>query len=281
MKCYPALLVITMGNRLTKKRKLGIIGGGCVFAALVGLAFLTQGAEAAVVQSTTIANGGFIFGDSTVQWSASSWDMQNVPPLNCTQEILQGAYSSSATVRGGASYSSQYELNNTEIIVFTEQSKIHGSGIIEGSMLLDSYGAPSTGVLCNSMPEDTPMEGEEDDSGVYTTAYCEQVLSQSLFMGDNLQYQSIGVISQADDTMVDSFDIAMFGEGERGYGSMEFNAISLAGIGNTDMLGYTNRIGERFISGGDAGFDLGQEIHWSSFMYSFGNTHPAEAETSE
>ena len=258
-----------MGNRLTKKQKYAIVGGGCVFAALAAAFFMMPGASAATSLSTTMAMGGYILGGSEVQWAASSWNMTDIPPLACTQEVLTGSYVSSVNMKD-ASYTAQQDLNNTETILFTEQTDVSGDGIFGESMMLDSCGAPSTGVLCGSLDATNELEAEN----ITATAYCERVIGESLFMGQGIKYKSLGVIGQADDTILDSFDMAMIGEGESGVGTIGFSATTMAGIDTTDMLGYTNRIKETITAGGTNGFGISKEIHWTSFMNSFGVSKP-------
>jgi len=257
-----------MGNRLTKKRKLAIVGGGCVFAAC--LLFFGQGAQAAVALTTTMAAGDYVMGGSSVQWAASSWNMTDVPPLACTQEILTGSYVDSALLSGGAAYGVQRELNQTEIIRFTEQTEVTGNGSYDESMMLDSCGAPSTGILCGPLDAQNELEAEN----ITATAYCERVIGYSSLMGSGLEYKSLGKISQADDTILDSFDMAMIGSGSAGAGTVGFSASSMVGIDTTDMLGYTNAIHEHITAGGLNGFNFGKEIHWSSFMNTFGEEKP-------
>lgn len=209
-------------------------------------------------------------GGSTVEWAASSWNMTDVPPLACTQELLTGSYVDSVVLNNGASYGAQRELNNTEIIRFTSQEQVSGDGGIDESMMLDSYGAPSTGILCGNLDAQNELEADN----ITATAYCERVIGYSSLAGSGLEYKSLGMISQADDTILDSFDMAMIGSGEGGAGTVGFSAASMAGIGTSDMLGYTNRISERITAGGPTGFEVGKEIHWTSFMNTFGEIKP-------
>ncbi len=50
-------------------------------------------------------------------------------------------------------------------------------------------------------------------------------------------------------------------------GSMSFGSRSLAGIGATNELGYTNSIGKNLIASGR--FNIGEDVRWSSFSKTF------------
>jgi len=85
-------------------------------------------------------------------------------------------------------------------------------------------------------------------------------------MANDLNYQSIGSVDQADLEIPDSFTVVAIGSGS-GSGSMSFGAKSLAGIGTTRELGYMNSVGKNLMANGR--FNSGEEVQWSSFSKTF------------
>ena len=251
-----------MGNRLTRRRNLII--GGCIFAACCIAGLGIQGAQAAMVLTSTIASGEIVGGSSDWAWAASNGDLGNIP-LKGGQEILTGSYTVSQLMKENQ-YQGQQTLDNTETILFQTQSKTEsrGPGIFAESLMLDDVGAPAAAVECGNLN----LQEEANQSMVEATGYCERVVFDTQFMSrDNLQYQSQGAIGQASDIIPDSFSMAALGAGN-GMGSIRFNAASMAGIGNTTELGYTNHINEHIFAGGKQ-FMLGKEVQWTSFRLTF------------
>ncbi len=107
---------------------------------------------------------------------------------------------------------------------------------------------------------------DADGANVSVVPYCETVIVNSLFMADDLAYRSIGSIAQADLEIPDSFTFTAIGSGS-GFGSFRFGSRSLAGIGNTTELGYTNSIGKELMVSGR--FNIGGDVRWTSFAKTF------------
>ena len=85
-------------------------------------------------------------------------------------------------------------------------------------------------------------------------------------MADDIDYHSEGSISQADLEIPDELDFTLLSNGS-GMGTFTVDGMSMSGIGNTTALGFVNGIHESVIAGGM--FDLGGEVHWSSFRETF------------
>ncbi len=123
-----------------------------------------------------------------------------------------------------------------------------------------SAGAAASGVTCG-------VDSLDAEGANFTaTPYCETVVVHSLFMADDLAYRSVGSVDQADLEMPDSFAFTALGSG-LGTGSFNFGARSLAGIGNTTELGYTNSIGKDLMASGR--FNIGEDVRWTSFAKTF------------
>jgi len=135
-----------------------------------------------------------------------------------------------------------------------------GPGIYGESMMLHSVGAAAAGVTCGA--------GSLNAEGANFTAtpYCETVVVRSMFMIDDLSYRSVGSIDQADLEIPDAFSFTAIGSGS-GMGSMSFGASSLAGIGSTSELGYSNSFGKDLMANGR--FNIGEDVRWTSFAKTF------------
>ncbi|MEI6842341.1 MAG: hypothetical protein WCK53_13825, partial [Methanomicrobiales archaeon] len=135
-----------------------------------------------------------------------------------------------------------------------------GPGIFEESMMLHSCGAAASGVTCG-------VDSLDAEGANFTaTPYCETVVVHSLFMADDLAYRSVGSIDQADLEMPDAFGFTAIGSGS-GTGSLSFGSRSLAGIGTTTDLGYTNYVGKNLMANGR--FNIGEDVRWTSFSKTF------------
>jgi hypothetical protein len=249
-------------NRLTKRRKLVI--GGCIFAAVVlGVALTSAPAQAATVGVTVIGiSDQSLVGSSDMTWKVSNGDLTKIPPLAIGQEVLSGGYQDSFILTGTSQYESSQVLNNSDIVHFDTMSQVQssGPGLYGESMMLSSVGAAASGVTCGA--ESLDAEG----ANFTATPYCETVITKSLFMANDLNYQSVGSFAQADLEIPDTFTFTAMGSGS-GLGSMSFGSGSLAGIGTTSELGYVNSIGKNLIANGQ--FNLGEDVHWSSFSKTF------------
>jgi hypothetical protein len=159
---------------------------------------------------------------------------------------------------GPSQYESSQVLNNSDIVHFDTVSQVQssGPGIYRESMMLHSAGAAAAGVTCGAESLD------EEGANFTATPYCETVVTKSLFLSDDLSYRSVGSIDQADLEMPDTFSFVAIGSGS-GSGSMSFGSMSLAGIGTTNELGYTNSFGRNLMASGR--FNIGEEVQWSSF----------------
>lgn len=249
-------------NRLTKRRKLVI--GGCIFAAVVlGVALTSAPAQAAMVSVTFIGlSDQSLVGSSDMTWKVSNGDLRSVPPLAIGQEVLSGGYQDSFILTGPSQYESLQVLNNSDIVHFDTMSQVQssGPGLYEESMMLSSAGAAASGVTCGAESLDA--------DGVNFTAipYCETVITESLFMTNDLNYRSVGSIAQADLEIPDTFSFTAIGSGS-GMGSMSFGSRSLAGIGNTSEPGYANSIGKDLMANGR--FNICEDVRWTSFSKTF------------
>jgi len=249
-------------NRLTKRRKLVI--GGCIFAAIVaGLAITAAPAQAAVVSISFMgASDQALSGSSDMTWTVSNGDLSKTPPLAIGQEVLSAGYRDSFILTGPSQYESSQVLNNSDIVHFDTMTQVQssGPGIYGESMMLHSVGAAAAGVTCGA--------GSLNAEGADFTAtpYCETVISESMFMTDDLSYRSVGSIAQADLEIPDTFSFTAIGSGS-GMGSMSFGASSLAGIGSTSELGYSNSFGKTLMANGR--FNIGEDVRWTSFAKTF------------
>ena len=140
------------------------------------------------------------------------------------------------------------------------QVQSSGPVLYEESLMLNSAGAASAGVSCGT---ETPGA---DGANFTATPYCETVITKSLFMADDLAYRSTGSIDQADLDLPDTFTLTAIGTGS-GIGSMSYGSRSLAGIGTTGDLGYTNSVGKNLMASGR--FTVGEDMQWSSFSKTF------------
>ena len=66
--------------------------------------------------------------------------------------------------------------------------------------------------------------------------------------------------------MPDAFGFTAIGSGS-GTGSLSFGSRSLAGIGTTTDLGYTNYVGKNLMANGR--FNIGEDVRWTSFSKTF------------
>jgi hypothetical protein len=249
-------------NRLTKRKQLVL--GGCIFAAIVaGLAITAAPAQAAMVSlSFTGASDQALRGSSDITWVVSDGDLTKTPPLAIGQEVLSGGYQDGFIFTGPSQYENSQVLNNSDIVHFNSMSRVQssGPGLYEETMMLYSAGAAAAGVTCGA--ESTDAEG----ANFTATPYCETVITESMFMTDDLVYRSVGSIDQADSEVPDTFSFTSTGSGS-GLGSVRFGSRSLAGIGTTNELGYTNGIRKDIKANGR--FNLGEDIRWTSFSKTF------------
>ena len=249
-------------NRLTKRKKLVI--GGCVFAAIVeGLAITAAPAQAALVGISFMGSSDqSLIGSSDMTWTVSNGDLSKTPPLALGQEVLSAGYQDNYILTGPSQYESSQVLNNSDIVHFDTMTQVQSSGpsLYEESMMLHSVGAAAAGVTCGA--ESLDVEG----ANFTATPYCETVITESMFMTDDLSYRSVGFINQADLEIPDTFAFTAIGSGS-GLGSMSFGSRSLAGIGSTSELGYSNSFGKDLMANGR--FNIGEDVRWSSFAKTF------------
>ena len=134
-------------------------------------------------------------------------------------------------------------------------------------------GSAASGVTCEGA-------GSMDEEGANFTAipYYERLIASTALMADALDYRSEGSISQADLEIPDSLDFAVLSKGS-GMGTFAVDGMSLSGIGNTTELGYVNAVHESITVGG--AFELGGEIHWTSFREMFGEPHTGTQEAQD
>ncbi len=188
--------------------------------------------------------------------------MAKVPPLDIGHEVLSGGYQDGYILTGPSQYESSQVLNNSDIVHFDTMSQVQSSGLgLYGeSMMLSSAGAAAAGITCGA--ESLDAEG----ANFTATPYFETIMAKSLIMTDDLAYRSVGSIAQSDLEIPDTFTFTAIGAG-LGMGSISFGSRSLAGIGATNELGYTNSIGKNLIASGR--FNIGEDVRWSSFSKTF------------
>ncbi|OPX70696.1 MAG: hypothetical protein A4E38_01331 [Methanoregulaceae archaeon PtaB.Bin108] len=92
--------------------------------------------------------------------------------------------------------------------------------------------------------------------------YCESVITGTSYSVNGLVYRSQGSISQADDVMPDSLGFVVLSNGS-GSGTFFARSGSMAGIGPSGELGYTNGMSESLAVGGR--FELDGKVEWTSF----------------
>ena len=92
--------------------------------------------------------------------------------------------------------------------------------------------------------------------------YCESVIAGTSFLVNGLVYRSQGSISQADDAMPDSLGFVVLSNGS-GSGTFFARSGSMAGIGPSGDLGFTNGVTETIAVGGR--FEMGGKLEWTSF----------------
>ncbi len=254
MLCLPLLLCCIGGSDrdMTLKTDLAI---GALISVIIILAVLSHPAQAAVMQLTTQGTASLgLVASSDLQWAASSGDMSDAGNLSPAQETLTGAYSGFALTTGESMVQSARTLDQTSLIEFQAEQHVKsaGPGSTGESYALFSVGAPG--------------EATCDNTTTIFVPYCEAVIASSLIQGSNLAYDGMGVISQADDVIPDSFNVMMQATGD-GMGSLSFGTITKAGIDNTTALGYTNHASQSITGFGE--FRVEQSIAWTSFKSTF------------
>jgi hypothetical protein len=244
-------------NRLTQRRKMVI--AGCVFAAVVAGVACCGHADAAVMSIALLGTSDQMMSVSSGWgWSASSGDLNGVPPLAPGQEVLTGSYSGSLLSTGPGQYEGTRSLDNLGIMTFStgSQVKTGGTGLYDESLSLFSVGAGAAAATCG-------VEALQADAANYTAVpYCESVITGTSFSVNDLVYRSQGSISQADDVMPDSLGFVVLSNGS-GSGTFYARSGSMAGIGPSGDLGYVNGMSESLALEGR--FELGCKVDWTSF----------------
>lgn len=244
-------------NRLTKRRKMLI--AGCVFAAVVAGVACCGHADAAVMSVALLGGSDQLMSVSSGWgWSASSGDMNGIPPLAPGQEVLTGSYSGSLLSTGPGQYEGSRSLDNIEIVTFSTESQVQtgGTGLYDESLSLFSVGAGAAAATCG-------VEALQADAANYTAVpYCESVITGTSFSVNDLVYRSHGSISQADDVIPDSLGFVVRSNGS-GSGTFYARSGSMAGIGPGSEIGYTNCMSESLAVGGK--FELDGKVEWTSF----------------
>jgi hypothetical protein len=228
---------------------IGLVGACCGF---VG------GANAALIDSHMFGSGDALLGYTDMVWTVSNAGIGCPLPLAAGGEQITGAYSDNYVSTGGT-YEALTVLNNTEIVsqqtarkfsmkdgLYSEQSLYQGTGQSANPQL-----------TCGNY-----IDG--GSSNFTATAYCEVVQSRNMFTG-TLNYQS-GTSIYAVDIIPDQFGIQATADGN-GYGSMQVQAISMAGLTNTTSMGYKNQFSQQVSGRGN--YQIGEQFTWSSFRDTF------------
>ncbi|OPX70691.1 MAG: hypothetical protein A4E38_01326 [Methanoregulaceae archaeon PtaB.Bin108] len=249
-------------NRLTRRRKMLI--AGCVFAAVVAGVACCGHADAAVMSVALLGGSDQLMSVSSGWgWSASSGDLNGIPPLAPGQEVLTGSYSGSLLSTGPGQYEGSRSMDNSEIVTFStgSQVKTGGTGLYDESLSLFSVGAGAAAATCG-------VEALQADAANYTAVpYCESVITGTSYSVNDLVYRSQGSISQADDVIPDSLGFVVLSNGS-GSGTFFARSGSMAGIGPSGELGYVNGVSEVLSVGGRFVMDGG--VQWTSFSGAFG-----------
>jgi len=244
-------------NRLTKRRKMLI--AGCVFAAVVAGVACCGHADAAVMSVALLGGSDQLMSVSSGWgWSASSGDLNGISPLAPGQEVLTGSYSGSLLSTGPGQYEGSRSLDNSEIVTFSTGSlvKTGGTVLYDESLSLFSVGAGAAAATCG-------VEALQADAANYTAVpYYENVIAGTSFSVNDLVYRSQGSVSQADDVMPDSLGFVVLSNGS-GSGTFFARSRSMAGIGPSANLGYTNGMSESLALGGQ--FEMNGKVEWTSF----------------
>ena len=238
---------------------------GCVFAAVVAGVACCGHADAAVMSVALLGGSDQLMSVSSGWgWSASSGDLNGIPPLAPGQEVLTGSYSGSLLSTGPGQYEGSRSLDNSEIVTFStgSQVKTGGTGLYDESLSLFSVGAGAAAATCG-------VEALQADAANYTAVpYCESVITGTSYSVNDLVYRSQGSISQADDVMPDSLGFVVLSNGSgSGSGTFFARSGSMAGIGPGGEQGYVNGVTETLSVGG--GFELDGKVQWSSFSGTF------------
>jgi hypothetical protein len=232
---------------------------GCVFAAVVAGVACCGHADAAVMSVALLGGSDQLMSVSSGWgWSASSGDLNSVPPLAPGQEVLTGSYSGSLLVTGPGQYEGSRSLDNAEIVTFStgSQVKTGGTGLYGESLSLFSVGAGAAAATCG-------VEALQADAANFTAVpSCESVIAGTSYSVNDLVYRSQGSISQADDMIPDSLGFVVRSNGS-GSGTFYARSGSMAGIGPSGELGYVNGVSESLTVGGM--FELAGKMEWPSF----------------
>lgn len=238
--------------------------GAMLFTALVFTClFFVAVSSGAVMQLTTQGTGSLgVCASSDLQWAASSGDMK-AANLSPGQETLTGAYSGFALTSGQSTVQSARTLDQTSIIQMQAEQHVTsaGPGSTGETYALYSVGAPGEATCGNET--------------VMFVPYCEAAVATSLIQASNLAYDGMGMISQADDVIPDSFAVQMQATGD-GQGSLSFGTMTKSGIDNTTALGYTNHASQEITGWGEFRVEMG--VQWTSFKSTWDVTN-ATAET--
>lgn len=232
---------------------------GCVFAAVVAGVACCGHADAAVMSVALLGGSDHLVSVSSGWgWSASSGDLNGIPPLAPGQEVLTGSYSGSLLSTGPGQYEGSRSLDNSEIVMFSTGSQVltAGTGLYDESLSLFSVGAGAAAATCG-------VEALQADAANYTAVpYYENVITGTSFSVNDLVYRSQGSISQADDVMPDSLGFVVLSNGS-GSGTFFARSGSMAGIGPSGDLGYVN-VGTEVLSVGGR-FELDGKVEWTTF----------------
>ena len=209
----------------------------------------------------------FIAGD--VSWVAGTQDLNSVPPISCGGEVLQGGYSVRAMSTGPGSYDSSVMLDATDLMLFSQNTRMDLSGIWQDSLFVDGCGATWDEGMCGPLPDDEETTGYP--------AYCSGAQFATSAMGTNLNVRSQGATVQAGLDAPDSLAAQAMISGN-GRGTIAFSSINMAGIGNTSALGYQNSVKQSIRADGNP-FAVSAGFQWSSFAGLW--NEPAEDELPE
>ena len=259
-----------MVNRLTRRRKAILIGGGCIFAALL---LLSQGGQAAAMAYQVSASGDRLFIAGDVSWIAGTQDLATVPPVSCGGEVLLGGYSVRAMSTGPGTYDSSVLLDATDQMIFQQDTRADVSGIWQDSLSVDGCGASWNEGMCGPLPD-------ESEGGF--PAYCSGAQFSTSAIGPALSVRTQGATIQAGLDAPDSLAAQALITGT-GRGTISFQSINMAGIGNSSELGYQNSVRQSIRADGNP-FAVGAGFQWSSFAGLWAEPpaepdEPAEGET--
>ncbi len=236
-------------NRFLTRRNAAIVGG-CIFAACMAYVGFGHAASMSLAMTST---GDIIVEDSSLTWMISTGNMTDIPPLACGQEVALAGLTDFGLLTGGARYSSEYGVNNSDLIVtYSNREVSAGGGLYENSLFYHDlfYGVPLGG--CGGLPTDSSTELTSNTSGgvtPYQNPYNGLVTAYTRLGGSQLDYRGQGAIFSGAMETPDMFGY-QFTASSGGDIYTHIGAYSLTGSTGPGTLGYQNQLSQNMFSFG-------------------------------